>query len=102
MGEYTQIIFSARLKYDDNIKNIINWLMGNSKKPGILPDHDFFKTNRHDMIMTGASAYFPQTASKVSFYKDEEIRVIFSDAYKIIGIPFTLILMWVDEILKGK
>lgn len=57
MGYYTRIIFSARLKInDEKIVDVLNWLAcgKEEEKPKTLPDHPFFSCERMTFIMCGS------------------------------------------------
>ena len=72
MGMYTELIFSAELKSDlpEQVVNVIQYMCDGKNQPDILPEHDFFKTNRWRYLFTMSSCYFVDTISPV-FRRDK-------------------------------
>lgn len=68
MGNYTELVFKAEVKKDlpKEVLDILNCLFNGASdipKPEVLPDHEFFKTERWHLIGRGCSAYHVPWAS---------------------------------------
>jgi len=60
MGMYTEIHFNSELKenLDKNVIDILQYMLNHSEDKPPLPDHEFFKCSRWDMLFMCDSYYF--------------------------------------------
>lgn len=71
MGMYTELFICCRVKNDENVINILKYMLKdkNSTKPE-LPDHELFKTDRWEFMLIGSSYYFvPETVHCLTWNK---------------------------------
>lgn len=59
MGMYTELVLKCQIKEDapQEVKDVVNYLFRNQRKPERLPDHAFFSCDRWDFIGKSCSYY---------------------------------------------
>jgi hypothetical protein len=60
MGMYTEFHFNSELKPDTptEVMDILEFMLKEKNEPPKLPEHEFFKCERWEMLFTCDSAYF--------------------------------------------
>lgn len=73
MGTYTELVIKTRITTDDpKVKAVLNYLFNDceddSEPPAELPDHEFFKDRKWDLI--GKCSSFYHIPTPLSYFKD--------------------------------
>ena len=73
MGEYSELIFGARLKDDNEMITTVRQLVEH-EEVSPLPAHEFFKSERYTQIARGTNSYYFAGSSEPTFYYDHIVK----------------------------
>lgn len=73
MGMYTEIVCGFSLKEDtpEVVINALRFMMGDSDKPSVLPEHELFSLDRWDCLFRMSSYYFGFSSNHSVMKRDD-------------------------------